>query len=194
MIITPNSINVSTYVVLRKTADHTEMTGAVITDIDLQYVRSGLAPSAKVDATALATTDAAHSDNKAIEIDATDQPGLYRVDWPDNAFAADAREVILSVKLASCFVEHIKVEFEAILGAGLIEWDYALTDSGTGLPVADATVWATTDIGGMNIVASGRTDTFGNVTFFLNAGTYYIWSQKSGFTPDANPDVETVTI
>lgn len=194
MIITPGSTNITTYVVLRKTADNTEMTGAVITDIDLQYVRSGSLPSAKVDATALATTDAAHSDNKAIEIDAIDQPGLYRVDWPDAAFATGAREVVLSVKLASCFTEHLKIDLQGPSGTGLIEWDYTLTDSGTGLPVADATIWATTDLVGANVVASGITDAFGKVTFWLDAGTYYIWSQKSGFTPDANPDTETVTI
>jgi hypothetical protein len=192
MIINPGTTNVSTYVVLRKTADHTEMTGAVIADIDLQYVRSGSAPSVKVDATALATTDAAHSDNKAIEVDATDQPGLYRVDWPDAAFATGAREVVLTVKLASCFVEHLKIDLQGPNGTGLIEWDYNLTDSGTGLPIADATIWATTDLVGANVVASGVTDAFGQVTFWLDAGTYYIWSQKSGFTPDANPDLEIV--
>ncbi len=106
--------DVTTYFVIRTAADGTATTGATITAIDLQYVRSGAAPAAKVDASALGATDSAHSDNKAIEIDATDAPGLYRVDWPDAAFAAGAREVILSVKLASSFTEHLRVQIDAI--------------------------------------------------------------------------------
>ncbi len=116
MLVKGGSTNVTTYFVLRTAADGTATTGATITSIDLQYVRSGAAPSAKVDATALAAADSVHADNKAIEIDATDAPGLYRVDWPDAAFAAGAREVILTVKLASSFTEHLRVEIDAIAG------------------------------------------------------------------------------
>lgn len=113
MHVTGDSSDVTTYFVLRLAADGTELTGATITNIDLQYVRSGAAPSAKVDATALAATDSAHADNKAIEIDATDAPGLYRVDWPDAAFAAGVKEVILSVKYATAFTEHLRVMIDA---------------------------------------------------------------------------------
>lgn len=95
---------------MRLSATGAEATGLTITDFDLQYTRTRTAPTAKVDATALAATDSAHSDNKAIEIDATDQPGLYRVDWPDAAFATGADEVILSVKCATCFTEHLRVD------------------------------------------------------------------------------------
>jgi len=104
--------NVTTYFALRNTADGLATTAATITDIDLQYVRSGALPVAKVDATALAATDSAHADNKAIEIDATDQPGLYRIDWPDAAFAAGVTEVILSVKLTGSFTEHLAVQID----------------------------------------------------------------------------------
>ena len=110
MIVAPGSTNVTTYFLLRLTATGLEATGLPITNIDLQYVRSGAAPSAKVDATALAATDSAHGDNQAIEINATNQPGLYRVDWPDAAFAAGVREVILTVKVATAFTEHLRVE------------------------------------------------------------------------------------
>src|SRR5688572_5354369 len=105
MIVKGGSVDVTTYFVMRLAADGTEATGLTITNFDLQYVRTGEAPVAKVDATALAATDSAHADNKAIEIDATDQPGLYRVDWPDAAFAA-GKEVILTVKCATAFTEH----------------------------------------------------------------------------------------
>jgi hypothetical protein len=81
--VTGGTTDVTTYFVLRLAADGTAADGLTITDFDLQYVRSGAAPAAKVDATELAATDSAHADNKAKEIDATDQPGLYRVDWPE---------------------------------------------------------------------------------------------------------------
>ena len=109
MIVAPGSTDVSTYFSFRFTASGLEATALTITTMDLQYVRSGAAPSAKVDATALAATDSAHGDNQAIEIDATDQPGLYRVDWPDAAFASGVREVVLTVKVATAFTEHLRV-------------------------------------------------------------------------------------
>lgn len=101
MDVVAGSTDVTTYFVLRTESTGAKATGLTITDLDLQYTRSGSAPSTKVDATALAAADSAHADNKAIEVDATDQPGLLRVDWPDAAFASGAREVILTVKWAT---------------------------------------------------------------------------------------------
>ncbi len=108
--------NVTQYFVMRLTADGTAATNLTITDMDLQYVRSGELPSAKVDATALSAADDAHADNKAIQIDATDQPGLYRVDFPDAAFVAGVPEVILTVKCATAFTEHKSVPIDPPVG------------------------------------------------------------------------------
>ena len=137
MLVAGGSTDVTTYFVLRLTSDGTAATGLTITDIDLQYVRSGAAPSTKVDATALAATDSTHADNKAIEIDATNQPGLYRVDQPDAAFVAGVREVILSVKTTTAF-GHLRVEIDGEVTAEALgtqakadvnaEADTALTD------------------------------------------------------------------
>jgi predicted Fe-Mo cluster-binding NifX family protein len=129
MNITGGSTDVTTYVALTLLADGTDATGITITDLDLQYVRSGAAPAAKVDATALAATDSAHADNKAIEIDATDQPGLYRVDWPDAAFAAGVKEVVLSVKHTSCKTAHLRVTIDAPVNVTSMNADQqSLTD------------------------------------------------------------------
>ena len=76
-------------------------------------------------------------------------------------------------------------------GAGAIAHTYTLTNSGDGLPIAEAEVWATTDLGGSNIVASGVTSTLGVVTFYLDAGTYYFWRSKAGWN-FTNPDTEVV--
>jgi len=112
MRIPAGSTDVTTYFVIRTAADGTATTGATITDIDLQYTRSGAAAATKVDATALAAADSAHADNKAFEVDGTSSPGLYRVDWPDAAFAEGAPEVIVTVKLASSFTEHLRIELD----------------------------------------------------------------------------------
>jgi hypothetical protein len=79
-----------------------------------------------------------------------------------------------------------------IAGTGAIEWPYTLTDSGTGLPIADVSVWVSTDAAGENVIASGSTDAYGVVTFYLDAGTVYVWRQKAGYS-FSNPDTEVVS-
>ena len=76
-------------------------------------------------------------------------------------------------------------------GAGANEFTYTLTETGTGVPIADADVWATLDSTGAIVLASGRTNQQGKVTFYLDAGPVYIWRQKSGYN-FTNPDTETV--
>jgi hypothetical protein len=78
------------------------------------------------------------------------------------------------------------------LGAGAIEWPYTLTNSSTGLPIDGAEVWVSSDSAGNNIIASGTTDTSGEVTFYLDAGTVYVWAKKSGYNIDDQPDMEVV--
>lgn len=70
MNIKAGSTNKSIYLVMLG-VDGLPATGLNITDLDFQYTRDGAEPSTKVDATALADQDSAHSDNTAIEIDAT---------------------------------------------------------------------------------------------------------------------------
>jgi hypothetical protein len=57
MIVKKGSTDVTTYFALRLAATGVEATGLTITNFDLQYVRTRVAPSAKVDATALGATD-----------------------------------------------------------------------------------------------------------------------------------------
>ncbi len=77
------------------------------------------------------------------------------------------------------------------IGTGSTAWTYTLTETG-GTPIADATVWVTTDADGHNVVYRGTTDALGVVTFYLSAGTYYIWRQKAGYT-FTNPDTEVIS-
>lgn len=76
-------------------------------------------------------------------------------------------------------------------GPGAAEFAYTLTDAASGAPIADADVWATSDAAGQVVVASGRTDQNGRVTFYLDPGPVYVWRQKTGWD-FVNPDVENV--
>jgi len=79
------------------------------------------------------------------------------------------------------------------VGAGAISWTHTITDSDTGLPIADVDVWVSTDSAGSNVIAGAlQTNASGVVTFMLDAGTYYFWHQKSGINFD-NPDAEVVS-
>ena len=76
--------------------------GLTVTAIDATYVRTRAA-AVKNDLTAAASADSAHADNTAFEVDATNAPGLYRIDFPDAAFASGTgvSQVILITTHAS---------------------------------------------------------------------------------------------
>ena len=74
---------------------------------------------------------------------------------------------------------------------GTEAWTYTLTDGG-GAPIADATVWVTPDAAGDEILDQQTTNASGEVVFYLDTGTYYIWRRKAGVSFD-NPDTEVVT-
>ncbi len=76
-------------------------------------------------------------------------------------------------------------------GEGAITYEYTLTSSVDATPIDDALVEVYTEAAMTNKVAQGRTDAFGNVTFYLDAGTYYFKQSKSGWT-FTNPKAETV--
>lgn len=115
MIVSPGSTDVKTYYMMRLTAGGTAATGLTPANFDLQYTRSGATAAAKVDATLNGNgVGGAHSDNTVIEVNATSSPGLYRVDWPDAAFAAGVPEVICTVTVATAFAEPLRVELSTL--------------------------------------------------------------------------------
>ena len=76
-------------------------------------------------------------------------------------------------------------------GAGTIQHTYTVTDSADGTPIDGVEVWVSTDAAGVNVIASGHTNSSGIVNFMLDAGTYYFWRKRSGYN-FTNPDIETV--
>jgi hypothetical protein len=162
MLVTGGSTDGTTYFQMRLTAGG-DATGLTVTDFDLTYTRSGDTPAAKVDATALAAANSAHADNKMIEVDATDCPGLYRVDWPDAAFAAGAREVILTVKHASCFTESLRVEIDGEVS--VTEWNGVKLGTTNPLPNAAADA-----AGGLPTTTKITDARLGVLTDWINGG------------------------
>ena len=147
MNVTGGATDVTTYFQLINVADGTDATGLDVTDVDLSYTRSGDATAAKVDATALAAADSAHADNKMIEVDATDCPGLYRVDWPDAAFAAGVPTVELTLRHDD--IQTTTKEVSIDTEVSVTEWNgvklgttnplpNAAPDAAGGFPVSDA--------------------------------------------------------
>jgi hypothetical protein len=76
-------------------------------------------------------------------------------------------------------------------GSGSVVWTYLVTDVITHNPIDGVSVNVTTDELGTNIIAQGVSNALGQVVFYLDPGTYYMWSYRSGYM-FANPDTEVV--
>jgi len=131
------------------------------------------------DGVTLATAQAKYAPNKIV---------------PDAAGTAAGLHAITDglVTTVDTVVDAIKLKTDTLGGAGAITWTYTLTNATTSAPIPGANIWATTDLAGANIAASGVTDDLGVVTFYLDAGTWYIWRSRSGYN-FSNPDIEVVS-
>lgn len=112
------SIDVSIPVELRNTADSLEKTAVVASGVTASYWRQGGSRVAITVSDLAALTDA-HSDGGWKEVDATNQPGLYRFDLPDAAVATGADWVVVSAKVAGAFVFHRVFALESENAASL---------------------------------------------------------------------------
>jgi hypothetical protein len=85
-----------------------------------------------------------------------------------------------------------------VFPAGAINFTYTVTDSVTTLPIEGVEVWFSTDNPAVNIVWKGDTDAFGVARDVLgnlpalDAGNYFVWRQKAGYT-FSDPDSEVVS-
>lgn len=102
------STSVSLSFVIRKASDSTELTGKVAADMTLSYWRQGGVRVAVVP-TNLTNVNDAFSSTGVKEVDSTNMPGAYRVDWPDAAFATGADWVEFAVVVSGAFVYHERV-------------------------------------------------------------------------------------
>lgn len=107
------------------------------------YVRAGGSAVAITLAT-LAAANSAFSSGGFKEIDATNMPGIYRVDIPDAAFAAGAKSVTVTLKGATGMVQCSrtfqlnKVDLRDAVRAGLTALPNAVAGANGGVPLGDA--------------------------------------------------------
>jgi hypothetical protein len=93
--------------------------------------------------------------------------------------------------LSICYSEQVVPSLAiGVIGTGGTARVYTVTDSVTGLPVPNVTVWVTSDAAGTNILYRDTTNALGQVTFYLPAGTWYYWRDAAGYE-DVDPDVVT---
>lgn len=93
---------------LKATTTSAAITGKVAADYVMSYWRQGGLRVAVTPAD-LAAVNSVYSSGGVKEVDATNQPGLNRADWPDAAFATGADWVVLSIKCAGAIPVDIMI-------------------------------------------------------------------------------------
>lgn len=76
-------------------------------------------------------------------------------------------------------------------GTGAVAFTYTLTSQSDGSPIAGVRVTVTDDIAGSHIVAEAISNAGGVVIFHLDAGRYYLWREKPGWS-FVDPDTQDV--
>ncbi len=88
-------------------------------------------------------------------------------------------------------LEGIGDETSGLSGEGAIICTFTILDDDSD-PLDGVEVWITSDLAGSNTVAGVKaTDASGEVVFMLDAGTYYLWKQRTSYTFD-NPETTVV--
>jgi hypothetical protein len=78
------------------------------------------------------------------------------------------------------------------VGPGSISFTITINDD-VSAPIDGAEVWVSTDSAGSNVIAGTlSTDAMGQVTFLLDAGSYFLWVSHSGYNR-TNPTAFTVS-
>ncbi len=142
-LIKKGSLNVASYFFITDSTAFTPEVGITVTVLDMQYVRSLTAPSVKVDAIVSDADLTTHVDDKIVEVDATDQAGLYMACFPDAAFATGASGVILSVTGAGFHPVHMEIQLvdfdpEDAVRMGQTALPDANADAAGGVVISDA--------------------------------------------------------
>ncbi len=140
-------------------------TGIVFSDVTGSYSRTRGARVAITMAT-LASASAAYSSGGFILVDDTNQPGVYRLDVPDGAFATGADEVVVTLKATGCRT---------------VSRSFSLVDINK--QVAYAPNAAAGAVNGLLIAPTTANTGLANVTQLL--GTAWLTPEVAG-TPDVN--------
>lgn len=95
--------------------------------------------------------------------------------------AAIAADAIGASELAADAVAEIAAAISGATGSGAISYTVTVNDE-SAQPLDGVEVWITSDSAGTTVVAGTlNTNAAGQVTFMLDAGTYYLWRQLSRY-------------
>lgn len=186
--------SVSIPVLLRSTTDNTGVTGKIYSDITGSYWRQGGTRTAITMAT-LAAVDSAYSAGGFKEVDATNAPGLYRLDVPDAALAVGVDWVVIALKCTGTY---------GYFAAFSLTWDGVLR---VFTPQAVAATSVTVDSGGSAtasaykgalfvVIASDVAADLGAV-LYADAGyngTSKVASSTAGWTRTPTGTVSAITV
>lgn len=159
------------------------------------YTREGSSP-VSFPLVSLASPTASWTSGGFVELSQSTAGGLYRVDVPNLAFSSGALYVLVSVSFSGTLEEevlvHLDMPFTNPAGAGAKSHTVTVHSTAGDVPVVAAAVWVSTDLAGDNVIASGRTNNFGQAVFLLDVGTYYLWVLDEAYVAN-NPTIITVT-
>ena len=165
----------------------------VITQADMQISKNGAAFAQTSDAAPTTTHDRDGWYQCPITVTDSDTLGQWtiQIDMP-GALPVWKTFTVVTANVYNSLVggtDLLDVSIVGLAGAGADSVTLTIKDE-TGLPIADADVWISTDAAGLNVVAGTvQTNDVGKYTFQLDAGlTYYCWRQKAGMNFE-NPKV-----
>lgn len=133
-----------------------------------------------------------------VEVDAVNLPGFYRKEvtstgWLNGFYSFRVRHTASPKRVFTG--ERYLVNGQEyglsrnIPGTGTVKQTHTVKLS-DGTPVPMCTVEVSTDTERQNIIATGVTDSFGIVYFWLDPGSYKFWHEKMGYTFSNPYDVE----
>lgn len=192
----PGTTSRSEYFLLRDSETGEAKTGltSASSGAKASYIRSG-GTAVSFSLSDLAAADSAYSSGGMKEVSSANAPGIYRLDVPNAAYAAGAAAVHVSLTFDSTLAEGLTVELRnpvSNVGSGAIEYTVLVQNSGL-TPIAGAEVWLSTDSAGTNVIAGAlSTDASGLATFYVDAGSYYLWVSAESYT-GTNPTSVTVS-
>jgi hypothetical protein len=144
MLTTKGAVNKTVLVYVTDASDGLGLTGLVhnTSGLTASYARPGAARTAISLVTQ--TVTGSHTDGGFVEVDATNMPGVYRIDVPDAAFASGVDEVYIYLHGATNMVPVAQrvqlsaVDIQNSVRAGLTALPNAAADAAGGLPISDA--------------------------------------------------------
>lgn len=140
-------------------------------------------PTAGDNATAAAAAILVTPANK-LATGATGEASANVTMWKDAtapAMTGDAYARLGAPAGASVSADIAAIAAASAAGSGAISFPVTVNDEDSN-PIDGVEVWISTDSAGASVVAGTlSTDALGLATFMLDAGTYYLWRQRSGY-------------